>query len=87
MRLVIDFADMEAAQRAWERQEMTIAEAAEWSRYSEDHLRELVRDGRLPDQRPPGSQGRIQVRRCDLPLKARGHGSSVVADMADHLSR
>jgi hypothetical protein len=58
----------------WENQELTVAEAAAESGYSEEHLRELVRAGRLPDNRPPGSEGRILIRRCDLPRKPTSSG-------------
>lgn len=62
-------AELERRLDEWEEESLTIADAAEESGYSEDHLRELVRTGRLPDHRPPGSEGRILIRRRDLPRK------------------
>jgi excisionase family DNA binding protein len=81
--------DLEDRLREWVSQELSIAEAAHESGYSEDHLRELVRNGRLPDHRPSGSEGRIHIRRCDLPRKPRDPGSTsdVVHEMALVLTR
>ncbi len=53
--------DLEQRLREWELQELTIPEASLESGYSEDHLRRLVRDEVLPDQRPPGSEGEIRM--------------------------
>ena len=61
--------EMERAFRDWGRQELPISEATDWSGYSAERLRELVREGKIPDGRPSGSQGKIQIRRCDLPRK------------------
>lgn len=82
--------DLDARVREWETQELSISEAAEESGYSEDHLRELVRTGRLPDTREPASQGRIVIRRADLPRKLPAEiasTSDVVAEMAMELLR
>lgn len=64
--------ELETAWRRWWAEELTIAEAAEWTGYSQERLRELVREGTIPDNRPRGSQGEIRVRRCDLPRKPVG---------------
>ncbi len=79
--------DMEAAFESHAIQELTIAQAADESGYSEDRLRELVREGRIPDNRPPGSQGEMRIRRCDLPRKpgAQRQTLSVVEDMASRI--
>lgn len=61
--------EMEAAAREHWNEELTVSEAAEWSGYHEDTIREAVRDGRIPDTRPPGSQGRIRVKRKHLRRK------------------
>jgi hypothetical protein len=53
----------------WQDEPLTVAEAAVESGYSEDHLRQLIREGRIPDNRASGSQGAISVRRGDLPKK------------------
>ncbi len=76
--------ELEAAWTGWQSEELTIAQAATESGYTEDHLRQLVREGRIPDDRPQGSKAEIRVRRCDLPRKLRDqHQSvSVVEDMA-----
>jgi len=75
--------ELETRVEAWATQDLSVAEAAIESGYSEDHLRELVRKGRLPDTRPVGSEGRILIRRCDLPRKpcAQGEISGVVEQM------
>lgn len=62
-------AELETALREYNNEQLTVAEAAEESGYSEDSLRELVRDGPIPDSRPPGSQGRITIKRKHLPRK------------------
>lgn len=80
--------ELEDAFRSWQLEELTVAEAAEESGYSKDRLRELVREDEIPDHRPPGSQGEIRIRRCDLPRKpgiARQE-LSAVDEMAAHLS-
>jgi hypothetical protein len=48
---------------------LTLAEASTRSGYSEQHLARLVRTGQIPDQRPPGSKGRIYIRASDLPTR------------------
>ena len=48
---------------------LTLAEASTRSGYSEQHLARLVRSGRIPDQRPPGSKGRIYLKASDLPTR------------------
>lgn len=59
-------------EQAWEKfwnAELTLGQAAQESGYAETTLREMVGDGRIPDLRPAGSQGRIRIRRRDLPVK------------------
>lgn len=53
----------------WWTEPLSVKEAAEWSGYSVERLRELARSGVVPDQRPVGSaRGKsLSVRRCDLP--------------------
>lgn len=48
---------------------LSLEEAARHSGYSAEHLARLVRSGRIPDQRPPGSKGRIFLRASDLPMR------------------
>ncbi len=55
--------------RAWWLAELTVGEASIESGYSTERLRELVREGRLPDRRPPGRDGEIRIRRADLPRR------------------
>lgn len=45
---------------------LTLAEAARESGYSEDHLRHLVAEGKIPNA---GQKGRPRIRRRDLPRK------------------
>ncbi len=59
--------ELEATWRAWRVEELSIAAGAAESGYSEDRLRELVREGRLPAVR--GGAGEVRVRRCDLPRR------------------
>lgn len=54
--------------QAWYLEALPIPTAAVESGYSEDRLRELVRDGHLADARAEGD-GRPRVRRCDLPRR------------------
>ncbi|KPK80428.1 MAG: hypothetical protein AMS25_09055 [Gemmatimonas sp. SM23_52] len=61
--------ELEAEIAAHESALLTIAEAAEESGYSEEHLRRLARDGDLPVERANGSKSRMRVRRGDLPIK------------------
>lgn len=61
--------ELDIALRAFQREELTLRQAAGWSGYSVKRLRELVHEGKIPDNRPDGSQGTIRVRRCDLPRK------------------
>ncbi len=61
--------DLESAFRGWWMGELTVAEAAEEAGYSEERMRELVREGRIVGGRL-GNAGPFKVRRCDLPRKA-----------------
>jgi hypothetical protein len=69
--------EIELALRAHDLEELTVADAALESGYSERRLRELVREGKIPDHRPADSQGEIRIRRCDLPRKPAGDRSPV----------
>lgn len=69
--------DLDVALRAFRQEELTLREAAAWSGYSRKRLREMVREGKLPDNRPEGSQGTIYVRRCDLPRKPAGDREAI----------
>lgn len=55
--------------RRYDEEQFTVVQAAHETGYSAEHLRQLVRNGKLPDRRPPGSEGRILIRRGDLPRK------------------
>jgi|SRR5579862_881933 len=48
---------------------LTLAQAAETSGYSEDHLGREIREGRLPNA---GRSGAPRIRRADLPRKLPG---------------
>jgi len=60
---------LEATLQDWESEVLTIKQASEESGYSESRLRELAREGKLPADREPGSQGPIKIRRGDLPRR------------------
>jgi hypothetical protein len=79
-------AELEEALREQNLEELAVREAAQESGYSEEHLRQLVRDGKLPDSRSPGSKGPITIRRCDLPRKPHSP-DSVVRELAEALRR
>lgn len=68
---------------------LTVAEAADFSGYSEKHLRRLVRDGKLEAEQPGGKGGRILLSRGALPRKARdGDRDGSDGDpVAGHLER
>jgi len=65
---------------------LTLAEAAEASGYHPDSLARMVRDGQIPDLRPPGSKGMIRIRRGDLPIKP-GKPHTPSADVRELASR
>jgi len=67
-------ADLGALEEDFERDVLTLGEAAAESGYSTDHLRRLIRDRKLPNA---GRRHAPLVRRCDLPNKP-GHLRSVV---------
>jgi len=69
--------------RAWWLTELTIGQATAESGYSADRLRDLVREGRLPDLRPPGTSGEIRIRRADLPRRP---GRALAADAVETLA-
>jgi len=65
---------------------LTLAEAATITGYHPDSLARMVRDGQIPDLRPPGSQGIIRIRRGDLPIKP-GKTHTPSADVRELASR
>lgn len=79
--------ELEAALRDWRHQELTVAEAAEESGYSAKSIRRMVRDGRIPDSRPPGSRGEIRVQRRHLPRKPAPERDEVDDAVAAHIDR
>lgn len=61
-------AEAEKAVEGWWEAELSVKEAARFSGYSRERIRELVRAGKIPDRSPTGAPGApIRVRRCDLP--------------------
>ena len=66
-------AELEAALRDAEAEELTMAESVIASRYSERRLRELVAVGALENV---GKKGSPRFRRGDLPKKPRGRSCS-----------
>ena len=61
--------ELEEDIQGWEEELLTVEEAAMESGYSAEHLRRLVREGKLKAQRDSGSKSRIRVWRRDLPVK------------------
>lgn len=79
--------EVQAALREWHHQELTVAEAAVESGYSEKSLRRMVRDGKIPDSRPSGSEGRIQIQRRHLPRKPGSERTSSTEAVQRHVAR
>src|SRR5260370_16564307 len=76
----------ERAVRDEREQLLTLTQAGELSGYHPDSLARMVRDGQIPDLRPPNSKGMIRIRRADLPIKpARPHTPD--ADVRELASR
>ena len=72
--------ELEAAWKEWDGEELSVTEAALESGYSAKHLRELVRDGAIPDLRLSGSKDSIRIRRCDLPRRPGASGGGPHCD-------
>ena len=60
--------ELEASFRAWWLSELSVSEAATEAGYSQERMRELIREGRIEGERS-GKAGPFRVRRCDLPRK------------------
>ena len=65
---------------------LTLPQASEISGYHPDSLARMVRDGQIPDLRPPNSKGMIRIRRGDLPIKP-GRPHTPDADVRELASR
>jgi len=61
-------AELGEAIRASQDELLTIAESARESGYSEDHIRHLIANDRVPNS---GKKGAPRIRRANLPIKAR----------------
>src|SRR5207244_11458778 len=55
---------VEQALRAETDELLTLREASDMSGYHPDSLARMVRDGQIPDLRPPGPKGMIRIRRA-----------------------
>ena len=78
--------EVEQALRAETDELLTLTEASEISGYHPDSLARMVRDGQIPDLRPPKSKGMIRIRRGDLPIKP-GKEHTPSADVRELASR
>ena len=65
---------------------LTLRHAAAISGYHPDSLARMVREGQIPDLRPPNSKGMIRIRRGDLPIKP-GRAHTPRADVRELASR
>lgn len=65
---------------------LNLPQAAEISGYHPDSLARMVREGQIPDLRPPNSKGPIRIRRGDLPIKP-GRPHTPDADVRELASR
>ena len=63
--------DLEERFRGWWLEELTVSQAAGESRYSEERLREMAREGTLPHKKGEGSRGHLTIARCNLPQRPR----------------
>ena len=79
-------ARIEQALRDDSDQLLTLPDAAEISGYHPDSLARMVREGHIPDLRPPKSKGMIRIRRGDLPIKP-GKPHTPSADVRELASR
>src|SRR2546430_15138848 len=79
-------ARIEQALRDDSDQLLTLPDAAEISGYHPDSLARMVREGHIPDLRPPKSKGMIRIRRGDLPIKP-GRPHTPDADVRELASR
>ena len=77
---------VEQALRDESDQLLRLPDAAELSGYHPDSLSRMVREGQIPDLRPPKSKGMIRIRRGDLPIKP-GRPHTPDADVRDLASR
>src|SRR3989442_3484146 len=65
---------------------LTLPQASKLSGYHPDSLARMVRDGQIPDLRPPNSKGMIRIRRGDLPIQP-GRPHTPDADVRELASR
>lgn len=79
-------AKMEQALRDESDQLLTLAQASEVSGFHPDSLGRMVREGQIPDLRPPSSRGMIYIRRGDHPVKP-GKAHTPSADVRELASR
>ena len=68
--------ELDAALKSVAVEELTIAEAAAESGYSEEQLRRLVRDEKLEAQPRAGPRSHIRIRRRNLPKRPKKRESS-----------
>jgi hypothetical protein len=78
--------DLDTQITEWELEALPVPAAAAESGYSEDYLRSLVREGVIPDGRPPDSNGGMRIQRRHLPRKPGLAGSEAATDV-DFASR
>ncbi len=76
--------ELEGAARRWWLEELSVAEAAAESGYSEERLRELVREGKV-EGHGDGEARSIRVRRCALPKKPAPPRSRELTQVAQRL--
>ena len=77
---------VERSLEALPNESLTLKEAARRSGYSEEHLSRLMRTGKIPDLRTPGSKGRLYIRASALPTRpAKAHTQG--ADVRELASR
>jgi hypothetical protein len=77
-------ADLGSEFRRWWLAEMSVAEAALESGYTEERLRELARTGEIPSKRP-GSGRHLVIARCDLPRRPKPKADDAVTSLEERL--
>ena len=73
---------LEADFREWWLTTLTISEAAVECGYSEDGLRGLCQEDKIPHSKGDGEKGHLRIARCHLPLKP-GHVEDTSVSLAD----
>jgi len=78
---------VELALRDASQELLSLDQAARESGFHPESLGRMVREGKIPDTRPPGARGQVLIRRGDLPIKAKRPHNHVTTDVVELASR